>query len=327
MTPEVMLALVDEVADLYQVQETKPQVVFHGGEPLLLGPNRLRELVSALVLRVPNVSLGIQTNGSIYNTAIEQLLQEFRQNMVFSVSVDGHKAENDRHRLGLRDRSVYDRIDTCLKRASAAGLLDGVLMVIDVRNDPARIFDFMCTAGASHYNILLQDGDYDHLPAGKAGPDSHELGEWLFELFRLYASGTQKFRIKFFDDIALSIVKDLRGIRSPPANYMLCTMTVDTNGEIKHNDTYRINSDGADSLAGQDIRSMSLHRAANSELNRDQLASVSRLPTKCVACKFLNSCGGGFPSHRFRQGAFDQPSVYCHDYLYLFERMESALCQ
>ena len=326
ISPTIVDALSNEIYKLYQIQQTKPQIVFHGGEPLLIGISRLRAIVTKLVHLVPNVSLSIQTNGTIYSDSLEQLLLEYRNNLSFSISVDGFQAENDRHRLGRRQQSVYSRVESTLMRARQAGVLDNILMVIDIQNDPARIYQFMLEAGAGSYNILLEDGDYDHLPLSKRDTSETNVGRWLCSLFNLYSSGSQNFRIKFFDDIALSLLKKVRGAKVPPATYSLCTITIDTNGEIKQADTFRINSNGADRLTGRNIVESSLFEVANSPSNRASLEEVEDLATRCIECSYLDSCGGGFPPHRAKKGNFRNPSIYCADYMHLFERIENALC-
>lgn len=326
MEPSTSKALVSEIAHLYNVQKTKPQIVFHGGEPLLFGIRKLRKLIGDIILEVPTVFLSIQTNGTIYNSDLEELLLEFRDNLSFSVSADGYQPENDRHRLGLRKNSVFKTIDSTLQQANRAGVLDNILIVIDIRNSPNRIYQFMLDSGAKSYNILLQDGDHDHFPPGKNDTTDIRVGRWLWELFKLYSQGMQTFKLKLFDDISLSILKKSCGFRPPPATYSLCTMTIDTNGEIKQADTYRINSNRGDRIIGENIKYSSLTEAANSRAHREFLDRSERLSTTCNSCEYLNACGGGYPSHRFKSGCLENPSVYCSDYLYLFKNIERALC-
>lgn len=327
MQSSVSDALVSEVKELYDSQQAKPQIVFHGGEPLLIGIKRLRGIIASLVTRVPNISLSIQSNGTIYNKPLEQLLLEYRDNLTFSVSVDGFQAENDRHRLGRRLNSVFPKIEMTLERAGKAGVLDSILMVVDIRNDPARTYQFMLDAGARSYNTLLQDGDYDHLPPGKSDIRAIEVGHWLWELFRLYSSGNQNFRIQFFDDISVGLLKMARGIKVPPVTFSLCTITVDTDGEIKQADTFRINADGGDKIGGKNIVESSLFEVANSPQNLASLNELESLSPVCLSCEYLDVCGGGFPSHRASEGDFNNPSIYCSDYIYLFKKIERALCR
>lgn len=326
MPQHVLQALVRQVEDLHARQQTKPQVVFHGGEPLLMHVEPLRAFVEALVDRVPSVSLSIQTNGTVYTEGLQDLLLAHRRSLTFSVSVDGFKKENDRHRLGLRNESVYRRIATTLQKSRDAGVLDNILMVVDVRNEPNRIYEFMRSTGSKSYNVLLQDGDYDHLPAGKASLGSTEAGDWLWHLFSLYASGPQHFRIKHFDDLAVSLLMKGRGLQKPTATYAHCTITVDTDGEIKQADTYRINAEGADRLGGLNILSDSIFDAANSSANRRAVRNAHELASKCISCEYIDACGGGYPTHRWKSGELCHPSIYCSDYMTLFRAMESVLC-
>jgi len=326
MQPAVVKALIVEIRRLYSSQQTKPHVVFHGGEPLLYGIKQLGQLIASLVQYIPEVSLSIQTNGTIYNDILEKLILDYRSNLAFSVSVDGPQLENDRHRLDLRGRSVYSKIETNLRRAMRATVLDNILMVADIRNDPVRIYQFMLDTGAKSYNILLQDGDHDHLPPGKSNIEDTEVGNWLWRLFKLYCAGKQQFRLKFFDDISVSLLKKARGIKSPASTYSLCTITIDTDGEIKQADTFRINRNSADRLTGSNILDSSLLNIANSSSNKKSLHKSERLSKRCVDCCYLDVCGGGFPSHRAKGSEMQHPSIYCSDYIYLFERIEATLC-
>jgi uncharacterized protein len=326
MKPLVLEALVSQIKNLYENQQTNPQIVFHGGEPLLLGIKRLRELITAIVVRVPNVSLSIQTNGTIYNNALEELLLKYRQNLTFSISVDGFEKENNRHRLSLRHTSLYEKISSTLKLAKLAGVLDNILMVVDIKNSPERTYQFMVETGAYSYNILLQDGDYNHLPPGKATIADVEVGHWLWKLFKLYSGGKQQFRIKFFDDVAVDILKKDRGVQIPLSTFSHCTMTIDTNGEIKKSDTFRININGGDKIGGENILESSLLQTANSDINIDAIQESEILSDTCMSCSYLNTCGGGYPPHRSNNGNLRNPSIYCSDYIYLFNQIENVLC-
>lgn len=178
----------------------------------------------------------------------------------------------------------------------------------------------------SSFNIILPDGDYNNLP-DKKSLDSTDTGEWLWKLFKKYATTSNKFRIKFFDDIAKGLLKNKTKITTPSSTFSICTMTVDTNGEIKQSDTFRINGDGADIIGVFNIKANSLVDVVNSEENIKYLRNVELLPAICLSCCYLNVCGGGYPSHRLNGTNFNNPSIYCNDYKYLFRKMELAICK
>ncbi len=326
MPREIRRQVALRIHQIYDQQETAPAVVLHGGEPLLAGHAVLREFVEDVLGGAPNARIDIQSNGTVFTSEVERLLSEYRDSVRFSISVDGFREENDRHRRGRSGRSFYDKIERTIVRAKEAKLLAGILVVVDPLTDPLRLLRFMAHAGASHYNLILTDGDFDSLPSSKAQIGSVETGEWLWRLFCAYASTDHGFRIEFFDDIARRLVLKKRGVTIPRATFSTCTLTVDTNGEVKQSDTFRINGDGADGLGGFNVATSALVDVANSEENRRYLQKFETLPTTCRECHYLDVCGGGYPSHRLRQGSWNNPSIYCTDYKHVLTRMEDVLC-
>ena len=86
------------------------QVVLHGGEPLLAGPARLRQIATELhgALRgVCRLDLRIHTNGVLLNENLCELFAEY--GIKVGISIDGDRAANDRHRRYADGRSSYDK--------------------------------------------------------------------------------------------------------------------------------------------------------------------------------------------------------------------------
>lgn len=326
MPDAVLDAIPAQLSSLSQTQQTLPTVVLHGGEPLLLGHRKIRKLVEDCISLVPNAAICIQSNGTIYTKELEQLFLDFPQNLFLSLSIDGDKSAQDRHRLRLKGTSSHSRVNRTAQLATSAGILSQVLVVVDTRNSPESIIEFMKACGAPSYNLLLLDGDYDTLPANKNDVLSTETGQWLWQLFLLYATTGHSFKIKFFDDISIAILKQVRKIKTPKPTYSLCTMTVDTNGEIKQIDTLRSNFGNKDHLCGQNILDTELGTAANSAENVSALIETEKLCNKCLDCESLDVCGGGYPPHRASNGNYLNPSIYCSDYLHLFARIRKKIC-
>ena len=54
-----------------------------------------------------------------------------------------------------------------------------------------------------------------------------------------------------------------------------------------------------------------------------------KLPSECVACRFLTYCGGGCPKHRFmpsKSGGFDL-NYFCPSYTKIAEYIEPAMAE
>lgn len=325
MSNEDQDALVDTIEHLHRNQEKPPLVAFHGGEPLLIGVTRFLALVERIVDRVPGARLTVQSNGTIYNSQLEQGLKRFSRNLSYSLSLDGFREQNDRHRLDHRGRSRYARIEKTITSARSAGVLDSVLMVLDVRNTPEDTFSFMEWAGARSYNLILRDGDHDDLPAGKESRDSTEVGRWILEFSRFYLSRQRNYRIRFLDDIIRSLLVR-RQSKGPGALLPRgIDLTIDTDGEIKLVDTLRVNAAGIDRAGGFRLSISGLEATLESPEVLNFLAQEELYAHECRSCAYLDICGGGYIQHRWGNGTYKNPSIYCADYKILFKSVERAL--
>lgn len=321
---ELIHPTIASISELYNRQETKPNIVLHGGEPLLAGISFVEQFIKSLRKEIPEASVSVQSNGTIYTQHLARILRE--QKVMLSFSMDGLEEEHNKHRITIKGGGSFNKVSGNLKSALDDGVLKNVLMVVDFENDPARIFEFIQQSGVEEINLILPDGDHNTLPPGTLDTSNITPGEWLWSLFKLYSTGAGNPRIRFFDDIVRMIIKKNRKIKIPPASYSICTLTVDTDGTIKQSDTFRINNNGADYIGGHNIVNVSIVDIANSIENIEYLRKVETLCEKCMACNYLDVCGGGYPSHRMKGDSFLNPSVYCKDYLYLFGKIEAAIC-
>jgi len=326
MPDDLVALLPHKIKKLSLQQDHPPNVVLHGGEPLLFGIRRLRDLVCALIAEVPDLPICVQTNGTVYNDEFESLLIDFRENMSLSISVDGPELENDRYRKDIIGRGSYSRIHETMVRAAKAGVLENLLLVVDVSNDPHVIYNFLRDSGARSANLILQDGDHTKLPPGKHAPADTVVGEWLWEMFKLYAREEPRVRVTIFDDIVKSMLRVQSGIKFPLVSHAAAVLTIDTDGELKATDTLRVNANAIDSMDRYNLRDRELLAAANALRFRDHIDATSTLSITCVDCEYLSHCGGGYLQHRYDGSSWENPSVYCSDYKYLFQRIGKSLC-
>ena len=91
---------------------------------------------------------------------------------------------------------------------------------------------------------------------------------------------------------------------------------IETDGEIRKNDTLRASFEGADQFAGRwNVTTTPLSRVLSSH---EYVAYTGmQVPTcsLCADCDLLDVCGGGMPLYRWSaERGYDNPSVYCHDH-------------
>ena len=120
-------------------------VVIHGGEPLLVGPERMRGVIGALRSAIDPVTklvLTVHTNGVLLDEELCDLFAEYGVRV--GVSLDGDRAANDRHRRYADGRSSHAqalRALALLRQPEYRHLYAGILCTIDVDNDPIAVYE------------------------------------------------------------------------------------------------------------------------------------------------------------------------------------------
>ena len=88
---------------------TEYNIGLHGGEPLLMSPQKIDELTTTIKNQIdPSVDLyfGMQTNGVLISKEHIKVLK--KHNICISVSLDGLKETNDKYRIDLKNRSSWE---------------------------------------------------------------------------------------------------------------------------------------------------------------------------------------------------------------------------
>ena len=319
MRRHVVEAICERLIEQAGRQETGFAVVLHGGEPLLLGFDELAALLRSLraCLSPDRHPISIQTNGTLLSRNLLDLLAETRTSV--SVSIDGPPEANDLARLDHRGRSTYAAtirgIRLLASHHESEFLFAGTLSVIQPAVRPRLVYEFLKGLGTPSMDFLLQDGNHDRLPPGKSSFNSTEYGQWLIDLIDLYLTDRSPVPIRVVDDtIKLCLGgtsqkegrgKDRHGI-----------LIIETDGEIRKNDTLRASFEGADRFSSRwNVTTTPLSRVLSSHEYVAYNAMQGPTSSLCTDCDLLAVCGGGMPLYRWSaERGYDNPSVYCHDH-------------
>lgn len=304
-------------------------VVLHGGEPLLLGAEKLDYLVSTLRGALPvECAISLQTNGILIDGEILDVCSRAR--VTVSVSIDGPRHVHDRNRVGFTGSGTYDRVIEgieCLRNhPNSEFLFTGLLAVIDPESDPAEVYAFFKDLEPPSVDFIYRDGNHSQLPFGKQSLSSTEYGQWMTALLEVYVADPSPIRIRILDDVIKLV---LGGVGSKDGvgltNYGV--LIIDTDGSVTKNDTLKSSFDGADRFArGWSIHTHNLSDILGSpEFGEYQAMQRPSSPT-CLSCPDLGICGGGMTLHRWRdEDGFDNPSVYCADQKLLIRRVREMV--
>ena len=329
MSVETVLAVACALDALSRQQRRRFAVVLHGGEPLLIGPEKLTFLLARLrdVLST-EYPFSVQTNGMLISQAVLDVCSEFRTSL--GVSIDGPRGIHDRHRIDHAGQGTHDKVLEGIARLQnhpdGRFLYAGLLAVIDPTSDPSEVYGYFKELGAPSVDFLYRDGNHSQLPYGKASFQSAEYGRWLSRLLDVYLADPTPIRIRLLDDM-IKLILGGSGTKEGLGPTDFGIVVIDTDGSVTKNDTLKSSFNGADCFQQQ--WSVHTHRLADIA-NSPEFASYHALQRPsascCLSCPELAVCGGGMPVNRWRnENGYENPSVYCADQLVLIRHMRDRL--
>ncbi|WP_406202197.1 FxsB family radical SAM/SPASM domain protein [Kitasatospora sp. NBC_01560] len=294
---------------------TGVRVVLHGGEPLLAGPERLRRAAEAFRAALPPgcaIDLRIHTNGVLLGPAFLDLFAEL--DIQVGVSLDGDRAANDRHRRYADGRSSHPQVLRAvglLRRPQYRHLYAGLLCTIDVENDPVAVYEALAELDPPAVDFLLPHATWEDPPKRPADRGENPYADWLLTVYDRWEAAGRPFAVRTFDSVhrtrhGLSSLTESLGLE--PA----ALVVLETDGSFEQADSLKTAYDGAPAT-GLDVFAHSLDEVARHPGMAARQSGLAGLSAACRACPVVRSCGGGLYAHRYRDGGFDHPSVYCGD--------------
>ncbi|WP_371580529.1 radical SAM/SPASM protein FxsB, inactivated metallohydrolase extension form [Streptomyces sp. NBC_01314] len=292
-------------------------VILHGGEPLLVGPVRLRRICAELtraLTPVTTLDLRIHTNGVRLNRDHLRVFDEFRVKV--GISLDGDRVANDRHRLDRRGRSSYDRVLKAvelLRLPEHRHLYQGLLCTVDVANDPVAVHDALTSLDPPRIDYLLPHSTWDSPPPGHGpGAPATPYADWLLKVFDRWEEQGRPMPVRTFD----SVLSTLRGGPSLTEALGLAPSdlaVIETDGTFEQADSLKTAYEGAPAT-GYDVFRHGFAEFAEHPGVRARQLGIAGVSETCRRCPVVESCGGGLYAHRYSgEKGFDNPSVFCSD--------------
>jgi uncharacterized protein len=290
------------------------RIVLHGGEPLLLGSNSLRDLLTdlrATLAPATEVDLVLQSNGVLLT---EELCQLFVEHGVrVGISLDGDAAANDLHRRfgdGTSSHAAVLRALELLRRPEFRPAYGGILCTIDLANDPLAVYTALVAQRPPRIDFLLPHATWDAPPPGSAS--SHTpYAAWLLSIYRRWLADGRPVPVRLFDSLRSTAVggpSQTEAVGLGPTGLVV----IETDGAWEQPDSMKTTFHGA-ADTGFDIRTHSLDDVVAHTGTAIRRQGISDLCQTCRECPVVAECGGGLRAHRYSSGGFDNPSVYCAD--------------
>jgi uncharacterized protein len=290
-------------------------VVLHGGEPLLLGKNMMREVLNALTSRivpVTTIDLRIHTNGVGLDEQWCDLFSDY--GVKVGVSLDGDRSANDRHRLHANGRSSHAEVLVALallRQPRYRHLYAGILCTIDLANDPVAVYQALVAESPPNLDLLLPHTTWEHPPYRPAEIES-PYGDWLMRVYRCWLQDGRRVPIRIFGSV-LSAARGGPSFSEAIGTDPVDLLVIDTDGSWEQPDSMKTAYQGAPAT-GTTVFSHPVDEAVRHPAVAARQRGIEALCATCRACPVVRICGGGLYAHRYRPGnGFDNPSVYCVD--------------
>ena len=307
--------------------QRKVRIIFHGGEPCLIGAEAFelicRRLRTALG-DIGHIHFALQTNGTLLTPDWIRVLRT--QGIVVGVSLDASREIHDRDRVAHGGRPSYDGIVEGLRHMTASAAVFDLLSVIPLGGDGAAAYRNLASLGPRSIDFLLPDYTHDDIAIVRERYGPTPCADFLIPAFEeWWSSGAIDLRIGLFwsmTRVILGAESDVDLLGNQPLRFVF----VETDGEIQPLDVLRVcgpNFNGTPlNVLDHDFCELA---QANPTLAQTVFGGMP-LASGCAGCAERETCAGGYLPHRFsRARGFDNPSVWCADLLALFTHMRSRL--
>lgn len=326
MTEEIFSNLVTRVEEYLERRSGHVmELIFHGGEPMLIDPKKVDRFAELVAERLQGrVSLGMQSNATLVTDEWIEVLQ--RRHVLVGVSIDGPPEFHNLVRIDHAGRGSYEQTVKGLLKLQNAGVLSGVLTVINPGHSGLSIYRHMRSLDFKRMNFLLPDATHDSKQILYNGFGPTPIADYLIPIFdEWFAEDDPDVHVGLFEAIIRSMlggVTHTEAIGNHPENYLV----VDTDGSIQANDALKVCEEGI-SESGLNVAQQgfdNLHLGL--PLAHRLVSEGITLSAKCQVCPERDVCGGGgIPNRYAKANGFDNPSIWCEDLLKLITHIRSQV--
>ncbi len=301
-------------------------LVFQGGEPLLVGLDRFSQYVDTVRLIAArhdlSATLSVQTNGTLLTRPWIEYLRDAHVGVC--ISIDGPASIHDSRRPRRDGNGSLDTIEQRIADCCSVGLTVSGLMVLSPLASGIETFRYIDRLNIAMLGFIFPAHNYEKTDAGyKQGA----YADFLISFFDAWFDSHTDLRVHNFEAAIASAFgkpSSLAGIGNAAADII----SFAPDGTVESGDSYGIceyeRLEGISPRVGIALASLSNYS--------QQQSTGGTLPTSaaCQCCSVADICGGGLLEHRYSVSrGFDNPSYYCHDlsrfYTHLRTRLREAI--
>lgn len=305
-------------------------IVFHGGEPLLLGTKKFskicKKVSEALTGRV-EFSLGVQTNGVLINKDWIDVFEKY--NVHVGVSLDGDEYINDENRRFKNGSGSYYKARKGIQRLKEAyregRISDCGAISVWHESEAIKQLDHLINEikiSSPNFNLPRGGSDVEYVRKWNQNSNQHRnlakhyLKNYVYPRF-IYMRGISE---KFF------AIKSERGAiwNDFRIAQQHCVATISSDGDLLIDDNLLgVQGEGVNALT---IFNSSLADLLKSEKWAELTQAIDSPPEDCRECRWHRICRGGSLYNRYnKENGYKNKSSLCETLFEVFDEISDFL--
>jgi uncharacterized protein len=275
-------------------------VVFHGGEPCLIGANKFDEWCTEARTRLSGLaklSLSIQTNGTLIDEAWAEMFKKHKTQV--GISMDGPEPINDMFRVDHAGRGSHAQVERGIQILRDAHVPYGILCVITLGADSLAIHRHFMELGCKQITYVLPHFTYDTIEPIRKLFGPAPCADFLIPIFdEWWFNETPDVHIGDLRNIARIVMgggSQIETVGNVAPRYVF----IESDGELEGLDNLRACKDGLSQidLNLRDAEFRDILQANN--MHGTAIFEGMPLSKTCRACPECDICGGGYLPHRY----------------------------
>ncbi|WP_378957065.1 radical SAM protein [Pelosinus sp. sgz500959] len=307
--------------DLLSKIDSQVSIVFHGGEPLLIGIKKMDELLQVVSESYADkvIAVKVQTNGILISEEWIQLLfyKYVNLHIEIAISLDGTNEMNSL-RVNKQGKSTYEKVIETYRLLDKHNIKAGMLSVIS-RNSLTVIKEYIKLLQSINNLSFVKLNPLFNLKDNKLAENSispSEYANFVLEIAKVYIQN------RLYEKIAiepiLSMIQKINGRVSRYCNYSTC----------KCFEFISVYPDGTlgpcDSFSAEEflitVDDNSLENSILNALRQVNANKLKQLLSSCEECDIKDFCMSGCLSQRYYfESNSDLSEDYCISKKILYE--------
>ena len=289
--------IIENISKLWENKYERSEIIFHGGEPLIISTKCYDRLIKGIKQLYPNVKFSIQTNGTLINEEIVSILKKYHINV--GISIDGFNEITNKYRVDFEGKNSFNRVMKNIQILKDNNINFGIIMTLtnSIKGKEEELYKFISENNLK-CNIRpafqCDDNNIDFMT-------NEDYFEFFKNLFKIWINDEErKVKLTQIREIYDEFVKILEPSHisrscSTSGKCFMNFISLDCDGNIYScNRTYN----NKEFFYGN-ILNMDMENLKNIIESRQRERQHYLSNSKCKDCFLYRECNGGCPSNAF----------------------------